>query len=238
MSVTIFCPTLTYQYSRSGELDTSHGGDIELPFDETIRERFRAMIEARYTNFPAAWDRLCELERGMLDRLPDNPFVLQDAWVCGLIDDPPEFVRGLYIRLAKQREWDAEETRQQAEREARRNHLRSQVACTVLREYSVPAEVGRDPGARVRIRSLADGSELEFECRNIFDFGYVVNPLYPIAPGKKPGGIVNIDPATKARFWMDFDGKGWQRIRDLTPFESLAIAYLDEFPPIADGIRM
>jgi hypothetical protein len=238
---TMYCPTITYQYSADGGYCSD---SLALPFDETIRERFHAYILASYNNPPhctgeRAWERLLELQADLLAKLPDNPFTLRAAWVCGLIDDPPTYVVGLYARLAQARKEAAEEAAQRAASEAKRADLKSKVSCTVVRSYQVAGEDGNDPVAIVRVKSLEDGAELEFACRNIYDFGYVINPRYAITPGRAPGGCMNLDPETKQWFWMDYEaGNGWSRIRDLTPFERLALDYLYEFPPVVDGIRM
>lgn len=223
--ITIFCPTVTYQYSSAGEL-SSHS--VELPFDETIRDRFRQYVAGSYTNHPEAWERLRELVGERLTRLPDNEFVLRDAWLCGLIEDGGPKVSGCVALLARQREEDRIANEERAALAARIKALEEKVACTILTQTP--------HAASVRVRSLTDGVELTFDCRNIFDFGYVVNPGYEIAPGKK-GGIVTIKD--EVWYWQYFvDGNGWQIVRALTDFERDAVKYLGLAPPIASHIRM
>jgi hypothetical protein len=107
----------------------------------------------------------------------------------------------------------------------------------VLRRYQERNEE-MDPVALVRMTSREDGTALEFKCRNIFDFGYVVNPDYEVMPGKK-GGLSDVDRETGVWFWMWYEsGEGWNRVREMTAFERDCMEYLGEFPPIADGIRM
>ena len=46
-----------------------------------------------------------------------------------------------------------------------------------------------DPYADVRITDPETGESAEFSCNNIFDFGYVVNPNYPLMDGMEIGGL-------------------------------------------------
>lgn len=94
--------------------------------------------------------------------------------------------------------------------------------------------------AHVEVTDKKTGDTLKFNCRNIFDFGYVVNPDYKITPEMdEPGGLANFDKKTGKYFWDDFkDGKGWHSIREMTDFESRAYTYLSKRPPIYDGINM
>jgi len=126
-------------------------------------------------------------------------------------------------------EMEAEEKREREEREARRNSLK----CEVLKQKKVRGGDGIDLCALVHLTDPKTGESLQFECRNIFDVGYVINPNYPIAEGMEPGGI-EIEGK-----WHDFDEhKGWYPVRELTEFEKRCLAYLREFPPIYNGIRM
>jgi hypothetical protein len=128
-------------------------------------------------------------------------------------------------------EMDAEESNEKAECKARQAALK----CEILHfEKGTPGEGGIDPSALVRLTDPITGESLKFNCRNIFDFGYVVNPNYPVAEGHEPGGF------NHNGYWQDFDTKkcGWYSVRELTPFEKRCIDYLTEFPPIYSGIRM
>ncbi len=79
----------------------------------------------------------------------------------------------------------------------------------------------------VEITDKETGEKLKFACRNIFDFGYVINPLYPIIEGISGG--IEIDG-----YWDVADGAG----RELTDVEKRMLKYLHEFPPISTEIRM
>lgn len=86
--------------------------------------------------------------------------------------------------------------------------------------------------ANVEITDANTGESLRFSCRNIFDFGYVINPDYEILPGQK-GGLENNGK------WQDFDDKkGWYDVRELTEFEKKCLKYLRKFPPVYSGINM
>jgi hypothetical protein len=77
---------------------------------------------------------------------------------------------------------------------------------------------------------------LKFEVRNIFDFGLVVNPLYPINPGVESGLPVRTEGTW---VWKDFDRThGWVTIRELTDFEKRCVEYLYQNPPIFDRVRL
>lgn len=84
--------------------------------------------------------------------------------------------------------------------------------------------------AKVKIIDPQSNESLEFNCRNIFDFGYVVNPNYLI--GDEYGGI-----ATNG-YWEQFKENGWTKIRELTKFEEKCVEYLHKFPPIRTDIRL
>lgn len=130
------------------------------------------------------------------------------------------------------REKEAAERKLAAEKaKEEREAFRKTMTVTIIKSGSHRGEDGNDPYAVV---SITDGSEtLRFSCRNIFDFGYVVNPEYAVAPGLEKGGLRNKDA------WKTFeDGKGWYDVRPLTEFEKKALDYLYEFSPIATSIRM
>ena len=74
------------------------------------------------------------------------------------------------------------------------------------------------------------GESLEFWCRNIFDFGYVINPNYEVVEGAD-GALATKDG------WEIFE-KGWRAAREMTEFEKKCVKYLSEFPPVSSGIRM
>jgi len=90
--------------------------------------------------------------------------------------------------------------------------------------------------ANVEITDPATGESAKFACRNVFDVGYIVNPLYAVSEGLKPGGIAT------GGYWKVFredeNYVGWMEARPLTPFEKKALGYLREFPPVNAGIRM
>lgn len=137
---------------------------------------------------------------------------------------------------AKQAQKEAQDAATRKERDAqdaRKADLQAKLSCRVIQRGSRPGEDGRDPYALVELTSAATGETLRFSCRNVFDFGYVVNPAYSITPGREPGGMANDGQ------WMDFKaGDGWVPVRPLTETETLALQYLYEFPPISKEIRL
>lgn len=91
---------------------------------------------------------------------------------------------------------------------------------------------GSDYFAKVKVSDKDTGESLKFICRNIFDFGYVVNPLYKIAEGID-GGVSNEGN------WEVFESsKGWYPVRKLSEFETRCLDYLNKFPPITKKIRL
>jgi hypothetical protein len=112
-------------------------------------------------------------------------------------------------------------------REARKNEMQVKI----LKKGKIEGGDGTDYYANVEI---TDGVEtLRFGCRNIFDFGYVINPLYSISEGLEPGGIQSGD------YWQTIkDNEGWVNVRLLTEFEKKALKYLSEFSPIDTEIRL
>lgn len=89
-----------------------------------------------------------------------------------------------------------------------------------------------DVYAYVKITDKQTSTSLKFVCRNVFDFGYFINPDYEIAPGIR-GGISN------EGYWQTFkDGEGWVNVRKLTEIEEKALKYLNTFPPIDNDIRL
>lgn len=90
------------------------------------------------------------------------------------------------------------------------------------------------------IIECTNGKEtLRFIERNIFDFGYVVNPDYCVAEGLEKGGIMDFDKETKKYYWMDFKNeKGWSRVREFTQFEEKCYNYITRNPSISRNIRL
>lgn len=221
----ICVPSLTYQYTEEGQIDNSHGGS-SLRFDETVRERFKDLTISRFADRPGTWDRLCFLVGDTLKALPDNEFTIESAWLCGLVEDGGPRVAGCYKSLAKYRAALAEDEAKKRALEQERAELEAELSFRVLRK--------EQHFANVEITSKSTGEKLQFDCRNVFDVGYVVNPLYPIAPGRKAGGIAN------GGQWMQYEGGaiGWVNVRPLTEVETKAIRYLGKFAPISTALRM
>jgi hypothetical protein len=138
-----------------------------------------------------------------------------------------------------------------AERAIQRERDRKNFNVEIIkRSHRAGGEGGPDPFAKVKIVDSKTGESGIFTCRNIFDFGYVVNP--------EAGGLAidvesfiahNIDTEEKKEaFRKDHPtntGWGWNRgFGDkpnwvpMTDFEIRAVAYLYAFSPIGTGIRM
>lgn len=116
-------PDLTYEYSEQGELDNS-SLFTTTPLCEDApaiyRERFikRWTVGGRINGLPdlkgeVCWERLRELVGNLLRQLPDNPFVLEEAWLAGLVQEmPPRFrsmLEKLHARIAEHRSEQGQE---------------------------------------------------------------------------------------------------------------------------------
>lgn len=118
------------------------------------------------------------------------------------------------------------------------------------RSTKAGGEGGADPFALVRITDPKTHESAKFNCRNLFDFGYVINPeMGGMASNVERFIAGNLDteeekqahrkehPTTTGWGWnRDFlDGENWI---EMTDFEIRAITYLSRFSPIATGLRM
>lgn len=139
--------------------------------------------------------------------------------------------------ITKIKEIDAKRKIEAEEREKERierEKEKATMSVKILKQGKMQGE-GLDPYVIVEITDVATNKKAQFVCRNIFDFGYVINPNYAVAEGLEPGGI-----AIKKEdvwYWQEFN-KGWHNVRPLTEFEVKAIQYLHKFPPISKEIRM
>ena len=124
----------------------------------------------------------------------------------------------------KQRE-KAEAIRQK-EIDARRATMKVEI----LKEGRVDGGDGPDFYAEVEITDLASGETKRFNCRNLFDVGYVINPMYPVAEGARGGIEMN-------GYWDTGVGDENRKIK-ITEVERRMLDYLYEFSPVDTGIRM
>lgn len=125
-AVEIRVPKVTYQYSAAGEWSnqTEHAWlscDADLA---AVPVAFDAWITRLYQGKPGAMARLRELAAAQLRRLPDNEFVVWDAWLCGLAPLAPERLERLAARQAAARaerdDWHARRRAKARQRAAER----------------------------------------------------------------------------------------------------------------------
>jgi hypothetical protein len=121
-------------------------------------------------------------------------------------------------RVKKEAAQKAAEAKEEAETRAREEYRATMKMEIIKKEHAYGGE-SKDPYAKVRITDVKTGESGIFTCRNIFDFGYVVNP--------EAGGILVGDK------WNMTNQE-----REATDFEIKAVKYLYEFPPINTEIRM
>lgn len=116
-AVLIYGDEVSFLGAEEGEVDTSHGAGIPLPFGEDVPERYRQVVLAAHGGRgELAWARLQATSREMLQSLPENPFVQQQAWLCGLHKDG-----GPHVALMRERQL------REIEEEAQSQRIRAQV---------------------------------------------------------------------------------------------------------------
>lgn len=75
---------------------------LPLPFGEDAPQRYRLAILGRYGEAgKEGWETLVSMSRELLKRMPDNEFVQQQAWLCGLHQDGGRLVALLRTRLTE-----------------------------------------------------------------------------------------------------------------------------------------
>jgi len=161
-----------------------------------------------------------------------NLYEIPEAQINELISENNKILKA---KQQKEAEQQAEQEQQEKAERERKEAIKASLNCEILQQIEgVGGEGGIDPSALVRLTDPETGESLEFICRNIFDFGYVINPNYSIAPGHDNGGL---DGNGK---WRDFDVTkgGWYDVREMTDFEKRCMTYLRELPPVCNKIRM
>lgn len=169
-------PDLTYQYSDDGELSTSSLStytwlceDAPALYHERFVRRWTIPAMDRPAgslNGETCWLRLQELIGDVLRRLPDNPFVLEDAWLAGLTQEVPVRFRSmlahLHARIAEYRAQQAQdsETVSQAHETGQRQVLRSWMTGSCCNGHS--DQCSFDHATEY---ALPDGSrQIEYRC--------------------------------------------------------------------------
>lgn len=151
--------------------------------------------------------------------------IMNDEEVVAEFDMPLKNVIHDLDKLLK----EAEEREKES---AERKIFKESMILKILKKGTDNDGDGTDFYVNVSLEDAATHEKLKFVCRNIFDFGYVVNPDYEIVKGKK-GGIENDG------MWQTFEEKGgWKDIRPLTDFEKKCLNYLYKFSPIGTSIRL
>lgn len=175
--------------------------------------------------------------------------------------DGADVTREVIARIKEVEDIHAAKKAEEARRQVKLEAERAAISIKILKQGKVSGGDGPDYYADVTISDLQTGESAKFSCRNIFDFGYVINPLYAVAEGLEPGGLatkvkLNELDATVAAYatasseasetkedeiwcWQTFEsGKGWYNVRPLTEFEIKAIRYLGRFSPVSTEIRL
>lgn len=150
-----------------------------------------------------------------------------DTVITGFQMKLSDIIPEAYLEEMKKKK--AAEEKAAAEKEERRKALQVEI----LDKGKTPGEGGADYYAVVKITDPVTKESLRFNCRNIFDFGYVINPDYAVADGLGKGGL-----AVKGKWQTLINGKGWEDVREQTEFEKKCLEYLNEFSPVSTDIRM
>lgn len=141
----------------------------------------------------------------------------------------------------------AKEAAARKERDEEREEAKKEFDVSVIRvSYKQGGEGGPDPFADVILTDPVTGESGKFCCRNIFDFGYVVNPeggglnrsvesLLERAENEEEREFFQNYPTETGRIW---ELPGENQWRAVTDFEIRALKYLSRFSPIERGIRM
>jgi len=106
----------------------------------------------------------------------------------------------------------------------------------ILKRYIQEGGEGPDFVAIVKV-VWPDGKSLKFVCRNIVDVGYVINPAYKLSPDLEEGGVYMKYNGELWWFYYTYK-RSWFPVRPLTEREKEAVKYLEENPPVYDGIRI
>lgn len=182
-----------------------------------------------YEVFGAAADLLEEL--GLAQYVDGWGYHVADAAVKTLGEEFTYLQAVEYARPALEQKAAAE--KKTAEERDAREARRASMKVEILEKGYFGKGEDSEVYANVEITDLATGESAKFACRNVFDVGYIVNPLYAVAAGLQPGGV-----AVRGHWEIFRDDTGWVTARPLTPFEKKALDYLREFPPVDSGIRM
>jgi hypothetical protein len=137
------------------------------------------------------------------------------------------------------------------ERKKQREIARKQFVVEIIEvSHTAGGEGGADPDAKVRLTDPKTNESAIFTCRNIFDFGYVVNPeggglALNVEKFIETNSISYKSEKDRIRFRESHPTKtgwGWDRMKKgwlpMSDFEIRAVKYLGEFPPIDSSIRM
>lgn len=227
-------PNLTYQYSKAGEIATSAGSKIGIAV-RRVPQDFRPphhthhdLIVDLIDDIPAAykeeiisrwqkkgWERLQELTKALLAKLPENAAVQESAWIVGLHPDGGSYIAKLRQRYADSKTAVEAEIDRATAKQNRIQELEALLKIEILRQETVKHNEGVDYRASVQI----DGKV--YVCRNIFDVGYVIHP-----PSGKGVALENK--------WWTSDGEE----QLMSPDELLAVEYLRLRPPVSAGLNM
>lgn len=97
-----FAPEVTFQYSPEGQ--ESPGEGMKMPLREDSPAIYRRRMMQQWHGSKHAdkvWIRLQELVQAKLEKLPDNKFVQQEAWLAGLAPMPEDVKQSIETQRTK-----------------------------------------------------------------------------------------------------------------------------------------
>lgn len=129
--------------------------------------------------------------------------------------------------------------RAKAENDAReREHIMGKIESIKTSEKSIKDEGGWTMVYIHQVK-MKSGTVLEYEDRNVFDFGRVINPNYPIMEGLGPGGLYTRQKDGTYVWQVFSEGQGWMPVRPLTEDETYAVLAITKYCGHHNaGIRM
>lgn len=103
--------------------------------------------------------------------------------------------------------------------------LSNELDLKIIKKGTCRGSDGFDYYSKVIVTSNITGESLPFNCRNVFDYGFVINPEYSIEEGGKIGGIADQDRKNWIHY-VDKEGWRWIEVRAITEFENKCLDFL------------
>lgn len=184
---------------------------------------FEQLAQDTYTPYPIH-DNWCDEYKKAYQ------VAIEERSAPGTADIPNEVVYKKIYEILEQKAKEVvppRRAKQEADRQER-EQIMSKIASVETKAVTIEDEGGRTVMYQHKV-TMQSGTVYEFQDRNIFDFGRVINPKYSIAEGVKPGGLCSRD-TDGDYIWQTFnDSKGWVPVRPLTEEETFAYLAVSKY---------